>query len=181
MFGINDNKAAGQDPVMPPPLGTPEPDANYGSPQDAGTAPPLASSQPLPLPTPVDYTAPVIAEATQAASALPAAPYQPAPYSPVVSASKPDIPTASDSPPSDELLKIKLEALHNLAPLVDKLDQTPEEKFKTTMMMLQASDNPELVKAAYAAANEITDEKARAQALLDVVNEINYFTHPGAA
>jgi hypothetical protein len=74
------------------------------------------------------------------------------------------------------LIKIKQQALTNLAPLVDHLDQTPEEKFKTTMMLIQASDNADLVPEAYDAANKITDEKVRAQALLDVVNEINYFT-----
>jgi hypothetical protein len=79
----------------------------------------------------------------------------------------------------DELLKLKQQALQSLAPLVDHLDQDPEEKFKTTMMMIQASDNADLIPEAYEAASKITDEKLRAQALLDVVNEINYFTqHP---
>lgn len=77
---------------------------------------------------------------------------------------------------SDELMDIKQQALGQLSPLVGHLDQTPEEKFKTTMMMIQASDNQDLVKDAYAAAMQITDEKAKAQALLDIVNEINYFT-----
>ena len=81
-------------------------------------------------------------------------------------------------PQADDLLKLKQEALHSLAPLVDQLDQSPDEKFKTTMMLIQASDNAELVHEAYEAANKIPDEKARAQALLDVVNEINYFTQP---
>lgn len=76
----------------------------------------------------------------------------------------------------DALVSIKEQALNNLAPLVNHLEQTPEEKFKTTMMLIQASDNSALVKEAYEAANHITDEKIRAQALLDVVNEINYFT-----
>ncbi len=82
----------------------------------------------------------------------------------------------SNGPQADDLLKLKQEALHSLAPLVDQLDQSPEEKFKTTMMLIQASDNADLVHEAYEAANNIPDEKARAQALLDVVNEINYFT-----
>jgi hypothetical protein len=43
--------------------------------------------------------------------------------------------------------------------------------------MIQASDNQALVKDAYDAAQKITDEKTKAQALLDIVNEINYFTH----
>lgn len=77
---------------------------------------------------------------------------------------------------TDDLISIKQQALQQLTPLVGHLEQTPEEKFRTTMMLIQASDNQMLVKDAYEAAKEIGDEKARAQALLDVVNEINYFT-----
>jgi hypothetical protein len=86
--------------------------------------------------------------------------------------------TDSDTPQTagDDLLDLKHEALQSLQPLVGHLDQTPEEKFKTTMMLIQATDNSSLVKEAYEAANQITDEKTRAQALLDIVNEINYFT-----
>lgn len=76
----------------------------------------------------------------------------------------------------DDLLGIKQEALQALSPLVGHLDQSPEEKFRTTMMMIQASDDQSLLRQAYDAAKQIEDEKARAQALLDVVNEINYFT-----
>ena len=82
----------------------------------------------------------------------------------------------NDGPVDANLLAIKQEALEKLSPLVDKLDQSPEEKFHTTMMMIQASDNQSMIQTAYDAAQQITDEKERAQALLDVVNEINYFT-----
>ncbi len=81
---------------------------------------------------------------------------------------------------SEDLVEIKQQALSELSPLVDKLDQTPEERFRTTMMMIQASDNQALVKQAFEAAQAITDDKARAQALLDVINEINYFTTKSA-
>ncbi len=77
---------------------------------------------------------------------------------------------------NDDLLGIKQQALQQLTPLVGHLDQSPEEKFRTTMMMIQASDNEALIKDAYEAAQNIIDEKTRAQALLDIVNEINYFT-----
>jgi len=77
---------------------------------------------------------------------------------------------------TDDLLQIKQDALQELSPLVGHLEQAPEEKFKTTMMMIQAADDHTLLQAAYDAAKQITDQKARAQALLDVVNEINYFT-----
>ncbi len=81
---------------------------------------------------------------------------------------------------TDDLLDIKQEALEALTPLVGQLDQTPEEQFRTTMMMIQASDNHSLVRAAYDAAKQIANEKERAQALLDIVNEINYFTQHAA-
>jgi len=83
----------------------------------------------------------------------------------------------SGSTGNDDLAGIKNQALQSLTPLVDKLEQTPEEKFKTTMMLIQASDNASLIKRAYEAANQIADEKVRAQALIDVINEINYFTN----
>jgi hypothetical protein len=92
--------------------------------------------------------------------------------------------TAQTPPPensnTDDLLSIKQDALKQLSPLVSHLDQSPEEKFRTTMMMIQAADDQSLVKDAYEAAQNISDEKARAQALLDIVNEINYFTQHNA-
>ncbi len=100
--------------------------------------------------------------------------------------SLPSEPSAVDaqttfSADTDNLLSIKQQALNQLAPLVSHLEQSPEEKFKTTMMMIQASDNHSLIKDAYEAAQGITDQKTKAQALLDIVNEINYFTHQSAS
>lgn len=77
---------------------------------------------------------------------------------------------------ANDLIGLKQSALQELSPLIGHLEQTPEEKFRTTMMMIQASDDQSMLQTAFNAAKEITDEKARAQALLDVVNEINYFT-----
>ncbi|HVO86324.1 MAG TPA: hypothetical protein VMT23_01145 [Candidatus Binatia bacterium] len=91
-------------------------------------------------------------------------------------APEPTSPAAAPTAGDGDLLDIKKEALQNLSPLVGQLDQSPEEKFKTTMMLIQASDNPALIKQAYEAAGQISDQNARAQALIDVVNEINYFT-----
>jgi hypothetical protein len=94
---------------------------------------------------------------------------------PAVPAPAPDpgpAPAVPAAQPANDLLSIKQTALQQLSPLVGHLDQTPEEKFKTTMMMIQASDDQ--------AAQSIKDDKIRAQALLDIINEINYFTqqHP---
>lgn len=85
----------------------------------------------------------------------------------------------NDKPPvpnDNDLIELKEQALNSLSPLLNHLEQTPEEHFKTLMMLIQASDNSGLLKQAYEAASKIQDEKSRAQALLDVVNEINYFT-----
>jgi hypothetical protein len=93
--------------------------------------------------------------------------------------STPTPPTADDllqQSADDDLLSLKQQALEQLSPLVSHLDQSPEEKFRTTMMMIQASDNQGLIQTAYEAAQAIPDEKVKAQALLDIVNEINYFT-----
>lgn len=77
---------------------------------------------------------------------------------------------------NNDLVSIRKQALEQLSPLVSKLDQSPEDKYKTLMMMIQASDNQALIKEAYENAQNITDEKAKAEALLNIVNEINYFT-----
>lgn len=88
--------------------------------------------------------------------------------------------TATSSPASEnansDLLKLKQNALQQLSPLIGHLEQSAEEKFKTLMMMIQAADDQSLVNDAYEAAQAIEDDKVKAQALLDIVNEINYFT-----
>jgi hypothetical protein len=89
---------------------------------------------------------------------------------------EPDDAQAAPPAGTDDLLSIKQEALQQLSPLVGHLEQSPEEKFRTLMMMIQAADDQSLLKDAYAAAQQIPDEEAKAKALLDVVNEINYFT-----
>lgn len=77
-----------------------------------------------------------------------------------------------------ELQDIKQSALSELSPLVEHLEQGPEDRFNTLLMMIRASDDSSLVKPAYEAAQKIDDDKKRAQALLDVVNEVNYLTRP---
>jgi hypothetical protein len=91
-----------------------------------------------------------------------------------------DVTPSADSA-ADDLVDIRQKALGDLSPLIDHLEhQTPEEKFQVTMMMIQANDDKTLIKTAYETAQQIPDEKVRAQALLDVVQEINYFTQHNA-
>lgn len=147
-------------------------------PAGPSSGPALAAPAPEPS-APLANTVPSLDPNANASPAPPPTP-SPEPTPPVQA----DTPMPSPVPPptgasEEELIKMKQQALQSLAPLVDHLEQTPEEKFKTTMMLIQASDNADLVKEAFDAANQIKDDKARAQALLDVVNEINYFTHKG--
>jgi hypothetical protein len=116
---------------------------------------------------PVDDATPPAEDAVQEETPEPQA------EAPVVVTPDAEEPVVADT---NDLLDIKQQALTQLSPLVDHLEQAPEERFRTTMMMIQASDNQALVRTAFDAAQAIPDEKARAQALLDVINEINYFT-----
>ena len=178
MFGHDDmNPQSGSQGGMP----LPQPDATLA--HGTGAVPPPAHQVPT-LPDNNDdqaaSTAPAVDDtATDTAGdyIMDDAPTAAANPAPAVSSSVPSSDVSDVS--TDDLLDIKQGALQQLTPLIDHLDQAPEEKFRTTMMMIQASDNQALLKTAYDAAQQIEDEKTRAQALLDVVNEINYFTQQG--
>ncbi|MHB1864905.1 MAG: hypothetical protein ACYCPS_01930 [Candidatus Saccharimonadales bacterium] len=95
-----------------------------------------------------------------------------------------DVNQQSSSPPAQpdniprQLQEIKDQALSQLTPIVRQLDQTPEEHFKMLLMTIQVSDDPSLIKEAYESAQKISNSSEKAEALLDIINEINYFTSP---
>lgn len=125
-----------------------------------------------------NQTSPVLgADHTSPDTVIGASPLAPASTAPDPASSPVVAPTVTST---NDLVEIKKKALDELSPLVGKLEQAPEEKYKTLMMMIQASDNQDLVREAYQAAQKITDEKTRAEALLNIVNEINYFTQKSA-
>ncbi len=82
-------------------------------------------------------------------------------------------PMAADS----DLEAIKKEAIQDLRPLVDKLNLPEDEKFDTYLLLLRSTDDSSLIKPAYEAAKIITDETKKAQALLDIVKEIDYLSN----
>lgn len=86
-------------------------------------------------------------------------------------------PIASPSGAND-LESIKKDALSELRPLVDKLNVSPEEKFDTYLLLLRSTDDQALIAPAHEAARGITDEARRAQALLDIIKEIDYLAGP---
>lgn len=77
-----------------------------------------------------------------------------------------------------DLEAIKKDALSELRPLVDKLNVSPEEKFDTYLLLLRSTDDQGLIAPAHEAAKNITDEARRAQALLDIIKEIDYLSNP---
>lgn len=75
--------------------------------------------------------------------------------------------------------EIRKDALEELRPLVDRLDLPADEKFDTMLLIIRSTDDQSLLAPAHAAAKAIEDETKRAQALLDIIKEIDYFSNQG--
>jgi hypothetical protein len=92
----------------------------------------------------------------------------------------PAAPTVSPlTPAADSSLdSIKKDALVELRPLVDKLNLSPEEKFDTYLLLIRSTDDKALIAPAHEAAKGIADETKRAQALLDIIKEIDFLSAP---
>lgn len=91
--------------------------------------------------------------------------------------------TAVDQPGSlptpsttDDLSGIKKNAIDELKPLVDKLDLPADEKFDAYLLLIRSTDDKSLIAPAHEAAQAIPDETRRAEALLDIIKEIDYLT-----
>jgi hypothetical protein len=127
----------------------------------APTTPPEAPAEDVP---PIPATLP---------AASPAEPTPPAITPPTATPPAPTAPTATGS---SDLEDIKRRALEELRPIVGKLDLPAEDKFDALLLVIRSSDDQSLIQAAYQAAEGIGDEAKKAQALLDVVKEIEYFS-----
>lgn len=196
MFGQNDTgasqpqtptddavNAAMPEPVQSDTASTMQPPDGWGLGSDPATTP-VTPATDLDTTAAEAEAAAKIAEAaiqdsTPAADPIPAPADEPT-TAPLVDNAASTPASAPVTTPADDLSGLKQEVMQHLSPLVGQLDQSPEEKFRTTMMMIQASDNHTLIKDAFEAAKQIADDKARAQALLDVINEINYFSQQGS-
>lgn len=123
--------------------------------------------------------APVEEPAVDAVEAEPAEVAEPElpPMPEMPSITPPVVPSAAGG----DLDAIKQEALGELRPLVDKLNVSPEEKFDTYLLLLRSTDDKALIEPAHEAARSIADEARRAQALLDIIKEIDYLSGPQAA
>lgn len=77
----------------------------------------------------------------------------------------------------DSLDDVKLEAINELRPIIDKLNLPPDEKFDTYLLLIRCTDDRSLVPPAHEVAKQIEDEGRRAQALLDIIKEIEYLSN----
>ena len=84
--------------------------------------------------------------------------------------------TPSVSQDDDSLDPIKNQALEELRPLIEKLNIPAEEKFETYLLLIRSSDDKSLIAPAHQTALLIEDETKRAEALLDIIKEIEYLS-----
>jgi len=101
------------------------------------------------------------------------APIAEAPTAPAMEASA-NIMNESNSNSLDDL---RQKALRDLRPIVDKVELNDEESFDVLLLLIRETDDESLLPRAYEAARQIQDEARRAQALLDVIKETDYFKH----
>lgn len=88
----------------------------------------------------------------------------------------PAAPITPDVPVAGDLDEVKTEAINELRPLVDKLNLAPEEKFDTYLLLIRSTDDKSLIAPAHEAAKSIPDDARRAQALLDIIKEIDFLS-----
>jgi len=86
------------------------------------------------------------------------------------------LPTPSSMGSAVDLSSIKNNALNELRPLMSKVELPAEEKFDTYLMLIRSTDDTSLIEPAHAAAQNISDEKRKAEALLDIIKEIDYLS-----
>lgn len=77
---------------------------------------------------------------------------------------------------SVDFAKIRKQAIAELRPLVGNLELPPQEKFEALLLLIRTTDDNTLIPMAYRTAMAIPDEGYRAQALLDIIKEVDFFT-----
>ncbi len=115
---------------------------------------------PAPIPAPAPVPAPVAFEEP-----------------PIVPDQTPVVPFDTQyTAPTSDLEGVKNNAIQELRPLIDHIDLPPEEKFDTYLLLIRSTDDASLIAPAHTAAVAIGDEKRKAEALLDIIKEIDYLS-----
>ena len=172
-------------PVAPAPVSAPEVPAPAPvtpvtpAPAAAPAPGPVPGPAPVPGPVPVAPT-PVSAPATPAMPAMPAAePAAPvAETAPAAAEPAPAMPAMSAVPSvasygDPDIAQVKEAALRELFPLMDKINVNPVQKFRIYKDIVELTHDKSVIEPAYSAARKISDERARAEALLFLVELID--------
>lgn len=178
LAGIGANDSADHPPAVPQQGGNPT-NAEAAGLQFEETPGPLPPAGSANVNDPIPTNGPLPDAAAPVAAPTPVPAPQPAPPAPIMP--EPAMPAVSTLPPAmpagiGGLDDLKKSALEELRPLVGKLNLPPEEKFDTLLLIIRSTDDQSLLEPAHEAAKAITDENKRAQALLDVIKEIDYFS-----
>lgn len=72
---------------------------------------------------------------------------------------------------------VKSRALDDLKPLMSRIELDSSDKFNLYLLMIQSSGDRSLLDPAYETAHSIEDEAKKAQALLDIIREIDRIEH----
>ena len=78
---------------------------------------------------------------------------------------------ASETP--GELASIRENVIKDLLPLMDKVDSTPEEKFKIYKDAMKTMHDAKTIEGAYRMATQFSDETKKADALMDLMKTID--------
>lgn len=136
---------------------------------------PDAPEEPAPAPDALQFEeTPAPAISAAAIAPEPVAPTTP--VAPVLAPLPEPTPIVVPEAPSIDLDGIKNNALQELRPLIDRVDLPAEEKFDTYLLLIRSTDDSSLIGPAHAAAQNIADEKRKAEALLDIIKEIDYLS-----
>lgn len=138
---------------------------------EAPVVPAMPAYEETIIPTPSMPVAPV-AEPVAPIQIIPEVPQAPEPvaFPPV----EPITPSFDQS--TSGLDAIKSQALTELRPLIDHVDLPAEDRFDAYLMLLRSTDDSTLIPSAHTAAQSIGDEKRRAEALLEIIKEIDYLS-----
>lgn len=156
------SQPADTDDDMPMPSIDPSAGDPDNEPMPSSSAPTLTDTPPVDEPAPQEDASP-----------------KPADEAPAVHhphAKNHDKPNHTAKTSNGDLDGLKASALEELRPLVGKLNLPADERFDTLLLIIRSTDDQSLLDEAHAAAKEIKDDTRRAQALLDVIKEIDYFS-----
>lgn len=119
------------------------------------------------VPTPEAMAIPEAPVASEAVNEAPVAVEMSA-SAPVAEVATPVTPEANG-----DLQGVKVAMMHDLFPLMDKVNVQPEQKYEIYKEMLDTTSDKSMIAAAYEAAKGIADETARAEALLYLIETID--------